>query len=147
MAPYTTNRTKVSIFGRYTAASVVAAGLSEVAFLTSYGLGAIPLVASLIAWFAGAVPNYLLNRYWAWQRGGKVDGRRELLPYAVIVVVTAGTAAVVTTVADTLVRDWVDSHTWQVLLVGAAFLGTYGVMFLLKFLLFDKYVFTARTDT
>ena len=146
MAPYTTTRAKVSVFGRYTAASVVAACLSELAFLASYGLGMIPLVASLIAWFAGAVPNYLLNRRWAWQRDGKVDRKRELLPYVAIVVVTAGTAAVVTTVTDALVRDWVESHTWQVLLVGAAYLGTYGVMFLLKFLLFDKYVFTTRPD-
>lgn len=146
MAPYTTDRARVRIFGRYTAASIVAAILSELAFLASYGLGAIPLVASIIAWFAGAVPNYLLNRRWAWQRDGKADLRRELLPYAAIVVVTAGTAAVVTTVADALVRDWVDSHTWQVLLVGAAFLATYGVMFLLKFVLFDRYVFTARSD-
>lgn len=101
------------------------------------------MVASVIAWLAGAGPSYLLNRHWAWQRGGRVDRKRELLPYVVIVLTTAGTAAVVTTVADALVHEGVDSRTWQVLLVGAAYLGTYGFMFLLKFVLFDRYVFNA----
>ena len=102
------------------------------------------MLASVLAFVAGAVPNYLMNRYWAWQRRGRPDHRREVLPYAVIVIVTAITAILVTTAADRWVRDHVATHGWQVALVGAAFLGTYGAMFVLKFLLFDRLIFVDR---
>jgi putative flippase GtrA len=131
------------LWGRYTAASVIAGVISELAFLAAYGLGALPMIASVFAFIAGAVPNYLLNRYWAWQRRGRADRTRELLPYVVIVTVTAVTAAAVTTVADAWLRDRIESHIWQVLLVGAVFLATYGIMFVLKFVLFNRYVFAA----
>jgi len=124
----------------------VAAILSELAFLGSYGIGAIPLAATVIAWFAGAVPNYLLNRYWAWRHHNPADGKRELLSYVVVVVTTTAVAALVTTTADALAQHWTTTHTWRTLFVGTTYLGTYGVMFLLKFALFDKYVFTRRRD-
>lgn len=100
------------------------------------------MLATVVAWFAGAVPNYLLNRYWAWRHRSRPDAGRELVPYAIIVVATTAAAALVTTLADTLVHEWVTSHTWQTLFVGAAYLGTYGIMFLLKFVLFDRLVFS-----
>ncbi|MGH3948011.1 MAG: GtrA family protein [Pseudonocardiaceae bacterium] len=137
-------RRRVLLWGRYTAASVIAGVISEVVFVAAYWLGALPVVASLVAFAAGAVPNYLMNRYWAWQRSGKADRARETLPYAAIVIVTAAAAALITTVADSLVRDHVDQHALQVALVGAAFLGTYGFMFVLKFVLFDRFIFVRR---
>lgn len=129
------------LLGRYAASSVIAGIISELAFLISYGLGAVPSAASVIAFVAGAVPNYLMNRYWAWQRRGRVDGTRELLPYVVIIIVTALVAAGTTTLADAWLRDRIASSVWQTIAVGAVFLGTYGFMFVLKFVLFNRYVF------
>jgi putative flippase GtrA len=113
-------------------------------FVVAYWFGAVPLVASLLAFVAGAVPNYLMNRYWAWQRRGRPDRVSEVLPYAMIVVVTALTAILVTTAADRWVRDHVTAHPVQVILVGASFLATYGTMFILKFMLFDRFIFVDR---
>lgn len=137
-------RKRVTLWGRYAAASIIAGVLSQLVFLVTYWFGALPAVASVVAFVAGAVPNYLMNRRWAWQRSDKPDPVRETLPYAVIIIVTALTAILVTTLADEWVVGHVDSHTWQVILVGAAFLGTYGVMFVLKFLLFDRLIFARR---
>jgi putative flippase GtrA len=137
-------RTRIRLWGRYTGASVIAGVISEAVFVVTYWFGAVPLVASLLAFVAGAVPNYLMNRYWAWQRRGRPDHMREVLPYAIIVVVTALTAIVVTTAADRWVRDHVTAHPVQVILVGAAFLATYGAMFVLKFVLFDRFIFVDR---
>lgn len=131
------------MWSRFTLSSVFAATVSQLVFLISYGFGALPLVASISAFVAGAVPNYLVNRRWTWQRRGRA-GLRELLPYTMIVLGTFGIAALVTTVAD----SWADSllvpHFWQVLLVGGAYLGTYGVMFVIKFQLFDRLVWARR---
>jgi putative flippase GtrA len=137
-------RKRILLWGRYAGASVVAGIISEVVFVVTYWFAAVPLVASLLAFVAGAIPNYLMNRYWAWQRRGRPDRTREVLPYAVIVVVTAVTAILVTTAADRWVRDHVAEHALQVTLVGAAFLATYGTMFILKFVLFDRFIFVDR---
>ena len=138
-------RKRILLWSRYTGASVVAGIISEVVFVVTYWFAAVPLVASLLAFITGAVPNYLMNRYWAWQRRGHPDATREVLPYAVIVVITALTAIFVTTAADRWVRDHVVAHALQVTLVGAAFLATYGTMFVLKFVLFDRFIFADRT--
>jgi putative flippase GtrA len=137
-------RKRIRLWGRYTGASVIAGVISEAVFVVAYWFGAVPLVASLLAFVAGAVPNYLMNRYWAWQHRGRPDRMREVLPYAMIVVVTALTAIVVTTAADRWVRDHVTAHPVQVILVSAAFLATYGTMFILKFVLFDRFIFVDR---
>jgi putative flippase GtrA len=137
-------RKRIRLWGRYTGASVVAGVISEVVFVATYWFAAAPLVASLLAFVAGAIPNYLMNRYWAWQRRGSPDHKREVLPYAVIVVATALLAILVTTAADRWVRDHVAAHPLQVALVAIAFLATYGAMFVLKFVLFDRFIFVDR---
>lgn len=135
---------RIRLWGRYTGASVIAGVISEVVFVITYWFGSVPLVASLVAFVAGAVPNYLMNRYWAWQRRGRPNRGREVLPYAVIVVVTALIAILVTTAADRWVHEHVTAHALQVTLVATAFLATYGAMFVLKFILFDRFIFVDR---
>lgn len=137
-------RQRAKLWGRYTAASVIAGVISQVVFLVTYWFGAAPVVASVVAFVAGAVPNYLMNRRWAWRQTGKPHPVRETLPYAAIIIVTALTAILMTTLADRWVVANIDSHGLQVFLVGAAFLGTYGVMFVLKFVLFDRLIFADR---
>jgi putative flippase GtrA len=139
-------RNRIRLWGRYTGASVVAGIISEGVFVVTYWYAAVPLVASVLAFVAGAVPNYLMNRYWAWRRRGRPDGTREILPYVVIVVVTALTAIFVTTAADRWVREHVASHALQVTLVGGVFMATYGTMFVLKFVLFDRLIFVDRAQ-
>lgn len=131
---------RVLLWWRYSASSVVATISSQLAFLIVYGLGAAPAVASLSAFVAGTVPNYLLNRRWTWPRGGR-DRVRDLLPYAAVVIGTAVIAIFVTTAVDHRVDGWTDSQALQTVLVGASYLATYGVMFVLKFVMFDRYVF------
>ncbi|MGH3761432.1 GtrA family protein [Actinophytocola sp.] len=138
LTPSPERRQRAKLWGRYTAASVIAGVISELVFLLAYWFEAAPVVASVVAFVAGAVPNYLMNRRWAWRRTGRPHPVRETLPYAVIIVSTALVAILATTLADRWVVAHVDSHELQVFLVGAAFLGTYGVMFVLKFVLFDR---------
>jgi putative flippase GtrA len=118
---------------------VIAAGCSELALVVCYGLlGLAPAVSSTIAWLAGAIPNYWLNRSWTWQRKGRLSLTREVLPYVVIILVTLVTAALVTRGVDRWLRDAGTSGTTRTLLVAAAFLGVYVVMFALRYLLLDR---------
>ncbi|NEA36379.1 GtrA family protein [Streptomyces sp. SID13031] len=132
---------------KYSASSLVATLTSEVAFLLCYWIGTASAVASVIAFAAGAVPNYVLNRRWAWRRQGRISARRELLPYAIIVLGSAAVVIAGTSAGDHFVRGWVDSHTWRTILAGAVFLTANAVTFILKFVLFDRYVFSKPVRT
>src|SRR3954452_13061116 len=121
----------------YFAGSLVAAGCSELALVLCYAVLHLPAaVAAVIAWLCGAVPNYWLNRHWTWQRTGRPDTRRELVPYVVIILGTLALAAVVTKAVDAALSDsgTATRTTW----VALAFLGVYVVMFLLRYLLLDR---------
>jgi putative flippase GtrA len=124
---------------RYTGGSVVATGCSELTFVLLYGpLHVTPAWSSVLAWLAGAVPNYWLNRTWAWRRQGRPSVRRELLPYALIVAFTLLLATIATRAADRALTGADISAGARVTLVAATFFGVYVVMFVLRFFLFDR---------
>ena len=132
------------LIGRFAAASVVATGLSQLVFVGSYALGALPAVSTVLAWLAGAVPNFLLNRR-TWGGGGREALRGEILRYAALSVGTALLAALATSGAERLALDaFPHDRLPQVAIVWGAFLGTYLVMFAVKFLIIDRFIFTAR---
>ncbi|TCC43406.1 GtrA family protein [Kribbella sindirgiensis] len=131
------SRSRLLLWAKYSASSVIATVVSQVAFALCYWFGTAAIVASLVAWVSGVVPNYVLNRRWTWGRSG------QKLPYTIIVVGSAIIAAVVTSVTDHLVQP-LESHLWKTALVTGSYLGTYAVLFIVKFVLFDRLVF-ART--
>ena len=122
------------LWARYSASSVVATVVSQLAFALCYWFGTAAIVATLVAWISGAVPNYVLNRRWTWGRSG------QKLPYTIIVIGSAVTAALVTSVTDHLVQP-IDSHAWKTVLVTGSYFATYAVLFIVKFVLFDRLVF------
>lgn len=132
---------RLRLWAKYAAGSVVATVLGQVAFTVCYGvLDASAAVSSIVAFLAGAIPNYLLNKAWAWN-DRSVPRRRAVLTYAAIIGVTNGLAIAMTTLAGMVVRTHVASHDVRTLLVDLAYLASYGVMFVVKFLLFDGLVF------
>ncbi len=131
---------------RYAAGSVVATVCSEVTFLLLYGPAhATPVVSSVFAWLAGAIPNYWLNRAWTWRRRGRPSFRRELLPYIAIVLGTLLLATLATTAADKILTGDQTSSGVRVALVGGTFLGVYAAVFLVRFFLFDR-LFRSGSD-
>jgi putative flippase GtrA len=119
--------------------SAVATVCSEVVILVAYGvLHWSASFSAVLAWLAGAVPNYWLGRRWTWRRRDRPDLVAEVLPYVVVVLATLVLAVVTTrTVSDRLNAAHV-GHTQQEVAVAAAFLGVYVVVFLLRFWLLDR---------
>lgn len=131
---------------RYTGGSVIAAGCSELTLLVLYGAFDLsPGWSSSLAWIAGALPNYWLNRSWAWRLRGRPDLLREVLPYAVIVALTLLLAIASTRAVDESLRAAGAAAETRVMLVAATFLGVYVVVFFLRFLLLDRLF--SRTPT
>lgn len=136
------------IFTRYTVGSVLAAVASEATLLLTYGPGLLsPGAASVAAWGAGAGLNYVLNRRWAWGRRGRASLWRELVPYWGIAVASMAISAWATGVADRLGPRIIESEGLRTAFVGGVFLAVYGLMFVVKFVLFHYLVFAGGPDT
>ena len=132
---------------KFTAGSAVATVISEVAFLLMYGLlHAGTRLAGVVAFVAGAIPNWALNRRWTWQRRGRPRLGREVMPYVAVVIATAVAATALSGLADDWVRALDTPRSVQVGLVGMAYLLPFGVVFLLKFVLFERVVFSGPPE-
>jgi putative flippase GtrA len=127
----------------YSAGSVVAAFTSELAFAGVYGwLHAGTTWSSLAGFVGGAVPNYILNRRWAWQDRRGRSPRQEIFLYAVVSIASFLVSILVTSAAEHWARHLTTGHNLRVLLVAAAYLAVSGVFFAGKFVAYELLVFT-----
>ncbi len=134
--------------GRYVLASAVATGVTELCFVFLYGKDAAgPQLAGVLAFLAGALPKFVLARWWVWRRSGVPGLAEEVLPYILVAAATGLGAGLLTDVAEAAVTEYADQRSLQVWLVGAAFLVSMAVMFALRFIVFDRWVFTDRRLT
>ena len=124
---------------RYGANAIVATVCSQVTFIVLYGwVGVGTTLTSTLAWLAGAIPNYVLNRSWTWGRRGRPSLRREVVPYVAIILGTLGLAIVATGLGAAALDRTSVSHATQTLLVWGIYFTVYVVMFGVRFFLFDR---------
>jgi putative flippase GtrA len=131
----------------YSAGSAVAVVISEACFAAAYGWGHGGTTwASAAGFVGGAVPNYILNRRWAWRDRRGRNRRQEIALYMVVAVVSFVVSAVVTHWAEVGARHLTAARDGQVALITSAFLGVSGVFFAVKFVLYEMVVFTASPE-
>jgi putative flippase GtrA len=136
-------RPLVRRFAGYGLGSVIAAATSEMAFVIAYAfLHAGTVGASLAGFVGGAVPNYFLNRRWAWQDRRGRSRRIEVLLYSAVSIVSFVISVVMTRAAERWARHLTQDKTWRVLMIAGAYLAASGIVFLAKFVMYDLFVFT-----
>ncbi|WP_299036874.1 GtrA family protein [uncultured Pseudokineococcus sp.] len=119
---------------RYVGGSGVATLCSAAAFALLYGvLGTSTTTATLLGWFAGAVPNYVLNRSWVWRVQGRPSLRREVGPYVAVVLLTLALAAGATRLTEVGLERAGATDAVVFTGVNIAFLGVYAVMALFRY--------------
>ena len=132
---------------KYAIGSVIALATSIVVFAVSYViLGGHPTTCSILAFFAGAIPNWILNRRWAWKLRGRADFLREIVAYIAI----SGVVLVASSVSTGAMQSWVKAnvtphHGIRVLLVTGAYVFVQAVLFVLKFVVYEKWVFSGQS--
>jgi putative flippase GtrA len=92
-----------------------------------------PTTSNVIAVMLTALPVFFLNKWWVWSHDGKVSFRREILPFWVF----TGAGLALSTGLVTIAKNASDST----LLVMAANLGGFGLLWVAKFLFLDKVMF------
>ncbi|MCY4104509.1 MAG: GtrA family protein [bacterium] len=121
---------------RYSAASCVLAPLTLLLLYVLHSMaGWEAWHANLLSVSVGAVPAYLINRYWVWSRSGRNRLWGEIVPFWVITVV----GAVASTLAVDAASRW--DNSGLIVLVNV---GTYAVLWLVKFFVLDRYLWPSR---
>jgi putative flippase GtrA len=92
-------------------------------------------VANLVAVCISAVPSYYLNRAWVWGKRGSSSMAREVLPFWIMTLAGLALSTFFAYVAD---RIW-DAT----IAVNIANLAGFGVLWVVKFLVLDQYVFSS----
>jgi putative flippase GtrA len=132
---------------RYLAGSVICTVISTLTFLVVFGAGLLgSRASSLLASAVGSVFGYWLNRNWTWGKRGVGHLGREMVPYWLTVVGTAVAAALVTGWVNGLVRGATTSHNVRAVADAAAYVGTYGLFFVVKYLIFDRLFSTGHRE-
>ena len=131
---------------KYAIGSVVALVTSIVVFALMDWLGIRTGIDSAVAFVAGAIPNWVLNRKWAWQMDGRVEWMREIVAYFVISVVVWAAS----TWATGNTQNWAHHHIspgdgLQVIVTTAAYVVVQAIFFVVKFVIYDKWVFAGRS--
>lgn len=130
---------------RYTLGSVVAAATSGVVFALLYVLGASTAVCSVVAFVAGAIPNWILNRRWAWKVQGKIAFGREIVAYVIVSVLTLLATTAATAWTQTQVQSLPAHHGIRVALVTASYLAVFAILFVARFAVYEFWIFSGRS--
>ena len=122
---------------KFLTGSVISTVVATVTFVSVFGSGLLGSKgSSLVSSAVAAVVAYFLNRHWTWGRRDRADFRSEMLPYWGMVIGTAIAAALVTGAANNLVRSITPDRGVRTVTNALAYLGTYGLFFLLKYRVF-----------
>ncbi len=135
----------VRLLTRFTAGTAVSTACSQLAFVLLFGvLEASATISGTVAFLVGAVPNFLIHRFWTWRRSGPVGMRHELLPYLGVITFSGLVAISITAGVDHLIGGSIDDHAVHTAVLAVAFNTAYVPLFILKFALLDRLVFGAE---
>jgi putative flippase GtrA len=130
---------------RYTIGSIVAAATSAVVFALLYIMGVGTTACSVIAFIAGAIPNWTLNRRWAWQVKGRVAFGREVVGYVVVSALTLLASSEATAWTQHQVMSLPAHYGLRVALVTASYLAVFAILFAVRFVIYERWIFSGRS--
>jgi len=133
---------------KYTLVSVISVTVYEIGLFILYGLvhwDARP--ANIVACSVATVPSYYLNRTWAWGKSGRSHFWKEVAPFWVLAFIGLAFSTWCADFAGSWAEDHISSHPLQTLVVMGAALGSFGVLWLGKFVFFNKVLFAHLPET
>jgi len=124
---------------RFTVASAIATGISQLVLLTVYWAGLTDAAAaSTLAFLVGSVPHFLMVRHWAWRDSDPGRLRNQVTTYLTATLVGGLATIALTTLAELLLVPLVSGQGWRAVVLTLSYLAASGPVFLAKFALFDR---------
>lgn len=133
---------------RYSAVSVICLVITQAVLLLTFGILrlASAVECNVMATAVATVPSYTLNRRWAWGKEGRSHLWRELVPFWTLAAASFLFSLYAVGLADRLAMRSNLSHFWESVLVLGANLAAYGILWVGKFLLFNRLLFVDRAN-
>jgi putative flippase GtrA len=129
---------------RYGSVSVISTVLTNVLLFTFYttNLGS-AMFCNALATGLVTIPAYYLNRSWTWRRKGRSDFWREVVPFWVIAFASLALSTLVVGIVAHNADKFTHTKLQKSLLINAANICTYGMIWIVRFTIYNKFLFRA----
>mgnify|MGYP001580725404 FL=1 len=123
---------------RYLLVSVVSVVIGQsFLYLFFETMGFAATLSNFLSVTLSTIPNYILNRFWVWEKSGPHDLKREIFPYWIIAFSGLGLSTLFVFLANRIWESWV--------VVNGANLAAYGALWVFKFIILDRYLFNTTS--
>ena len=130
---------------RYSLVSLVSVAVFQSMLLVAFGLlHWTAQLANMVACTVATVPSYYLNRSWAWGRRGRSHLWREVVPFWALAFLGLALSTWAADLGSTLASHLTASHAATTVIVMAAALLAFGVLWIGKFAIFSTMLFGER---
>ena len=125
---------------KYAGVSVISTVVSQVTLFLTFGVFQLmsEVPANFVANVVATIPSYTLNRRWVWGKGGKSHFWREVVPFWVLSFIGLAFSSVAVWSAGQFARNHHLSHGATSLLVNAANLLAFGLLWVVKYLVYNR---------
>lgn len=132
---------------RYSVASVVAVLVSVVCLAFFSGiLDLRAWLSSVLATAVATVPNYQMNRRWAWGRSGKSHLWREVMPFWTLAAIGLGFSTLCVDLMEAYAKSHHYSHLVRTGTYEIVYIGAFGILWVAKFIIFNKVLFAHHPE-
>jgi putative flippase GtrA len=130
---------------KYSVASIVAVVISEVCLVIFNGvIGMSAWVSSSLATAIAAVPNYYMNRRWAWGKNGRSHVLKEVVPFWGLAFIGWALSTYSVYLTEHYAERHHFGHLWTTTSVAVVYIAAFGVLWVAKFIIFNKLMFVHR---
>ncbi|MDQ6783140.1 MAG: GtrA family protein [Actinomycetota bacterium] len=132
---------------RYSVASVVSVAVSLVCLVFFNGvlnLTAVP--SSILATAIATIPNYFMNRMWAWGKDGRSHLWREVVPFWSLALIGLAFSTLCVKWVEVVAKHHHFSHLVRTGTVAVVYVGAFGVLWVAKFIIFNKVLFVHHIE-
>lgn len=131
---------------KYLVVSVLSLAVAQAVLFLLFGvLGWTARSANVTAFVVGAIPSYHLNRAWTWAKRGRSHLLFEVLPFWAIALFGLTVSTLAAEAGEQWATTMTSSRVQQGFIVSAASLATCGVVWVTRFIAFDRLLFVVQT--
>lgn len=133
---------------KYTVASVVSVVVSQVILFLSFGVFHLwsATMSNFVAVAISAIPSYYMNRAWAWGKTGKSHFMKEIVPFWGLAFLGLLLSLWSVNAAQHFATNHNFNHMQIALFVNVASIAAFGVLWIGKFIIFNKLLFAENND-
>lgn len=133
-------------FIRYSFVSAANVAIGQALLIFAFGILRWPAVAAnAFSAVLAAGPAYILSRQWVWQRTGRSHMLSEVLPFWSLALVGLAASTGAVSLAGNIATSVSTTRSTQTIFIAAAALLAYGIVWILRFAVLDRYVFAPST--